>query len=234
MKYDYLLDESIEIEKNGETKTRKIDQDLLDKAYNRLLSMRRRSRKDFESSDSFIIQEYVTEEEMITAIRTVSHLRSDGNSKKSEVKFDDVRNMDLSLQSLEGFKESERRIIQRRLNELSEDFNLEKSTDKFLAWRVAVCELKIMQLETLVVLNPKEAASVEANKQIDTLDKQYKVFCESLNALKRQRDNTKVKAVDNSGDILNTIKSIDEMTQEVQEEQKEIEKRMKEKIKRSK
>lgn len=226
MKYDYLIGETI-LKNNIEIE---ITEDLYNKAINRLISFRRKREEDYESSDDEIIEAYISEEDVITNLGPAGNL----NQKKPEnviVKFDDVRKMFLSLDSLEGYEEAEKYFIQQRLNELSQDFNLEKTTDKFLAWRVAVCELKIMQLETLLVANKKEAANIDAVKQLDSLDKQYKVYCESLNVLKRQRDTAKDKPkekLDLAANINKLDKSIKELQTEVdkarQEEKKMIEK----------
>lgn len=217
------------------------------KAVRKLVGYRRNSYKDqlsrkataheiIEHVDPKTGQNIITEQDVLNNIPGVTGLKIGGNKPKEiEIKFDDVRGMDLSLESLDGFKETEKKIIQRRLSELSEDFNLEKSTDKFLAWRVAVCELKIMQLETLVVLNSKEAVNVKAKEQIEVLDGQYKDFCTSLNALKRQRDTVKTKTVDNTGEeYMNTIKSVDEMQAETEKRKLEIQNKKQLKRKRNK
>lgn len=221
-KYDYFLDESLElIFKNGEKKVIKIDELLLDRAYSRVIKIMRNRWKDFDNSDDFVLREYVSETEFENAMKSVAQLNK-GNGIDKEVKFDDVRNMSLGLDNLEGYTDAEKSFVQERLSDLAEDFNLEKSTDKFLAWRVALCELKIMQLETLSVMNKKEAA--DAQKQIEILDKQYKLFCESLNALKRQRDNVKEKpkeVVDLTGNINKLDKSIDELKNEINKEREQ-------------
>jgi cell division protein ZapA (FtsZ GTPase activity inhibitor) len=74
----------------------------------------------------------------------------------------------------------------------------------------------------LSVLNRKESA--DAQKQIEVLDKQYKMFCESLNALKRQIDNTKGKPKETTDltSVINQLdKSVDDMSKEVEEEKKQ-------------
>lgn len=225
MKYDYLIGTKIN---NIE-----VTEELMDKTISRLISFRRKREKNFEDSDAFIIETFITEEDVIRNLQSAANLKA--KSPDTSVKFDDIRKMSLGLDSLEGYEETEKQFIQQRLYELSQDFNLEKSTDKFLAWRVAVCELKIMQLETLLVVNKKEAANIDAVKQIDLLDKQYKLFCESLNVLKRQRDNKKDKLKDSeTNEFKNTIKSVDEMQAEVKQKQLEIKKKKEEKQKRNK
>jgi hypothetical protein len=206
-----------------------VDDDILQKAINKCVADKRNSRrKDFigEVSDALIIQECVEEDDVIRAISSIINLKV--KLPDTSVKFDDVRNMSLGLDNLEGYTEAEKCFVQQRLSELSQDFNLEKSTDKFLAFRVVICELKIMQFETLTVMNKKEAKEIDAAKQIDALDKQYKVYCESLNVLKRQRDNTKEKPKDTNIDLTTAInqldKSVNDMQLEVEfEKQQEIE-----------
>lgn len=224
-KFDYFLDETIElIYKNGDTKAIKVDEVLLDRAYSRILKVLRNRYDEYDPekvSDALILQQYGTEEEFLNLMKSVAQLNK-GNGIDKEVKFDDVRNMSLGLDNLEGYTDAEKSFVQERLSDLAEDFNLEKSTDKFLAWRVALCELKIMQLETLSVMNKKEAA--DAQKQIEILDKQYKDFCTSLNALKRQRDNSKEKpkeTLDLTGNINKLDKSIDELKIEINKEREQ-------------
>jgi hypothetical protein len=236
--FDTLLGQTID----GITITEK----HIDYAENKVASWKRNqlkkeSNKDHKQTLKYIAEHYCNADEVLKQIPSIDSLvqknleKANGSlEKKSEVKFDDVRNMDLSIQSLEGFKETEKKIIQQRLLELSEDFNLEKSTDKFLAWRVAVCELKIIQYETLIALNPKAIKDVQS--QIDILDKQYKVFCESLNVLKRQRDSIK-KQSDNKSSISDTLneldnKSVDDLKHEAELEEQEELKMMKKRKKR--
>ena len=213
-----------------------ITEKILNIAENNLASKRRKTLKkennpDYKLPNKAILEKYVTAEDIVRNIPSIMSLakrneaRANGElpEKEKEITFDDIRNMRLGIDNLEGYKEAEKQIIQKRLNELSQDFNLEKTTDKFLAWRVALCELKIMQLETLAILNPKEATKCQT--QVDLLDKQYKVFCESLNVLKRQRDVAKEKPKDTNIDLTNAIsqldKSIIDMQLEVEREKQQ-------------
>jgi hypothetical protein len=201
---------------NMELNGRIVDEDILKKAINKCVGDKRVSKKVLATeSDAFVIREYVEADDVFRAISSAMNLRV--KTPDTSIKFDDVRNMALGLDLLEGFRDAEKRIVQQRLSELAEDFNLEKTTDKFLAWRVALCELKIMQLETLTVMNKKEAKEIEASKQLDLLDKQYKVYCESLNVLKRQRDNTKEKPKETL-DLTGNINKLDKSNVELQKE----------------
>lgn len=204
-----------------------VTEDIFTKALNKCVGDKRykyKFSKSYPKED--IIEKYVDFDDVIRAINSAANLQT--KKPVNSVKFDDVRNMSLRLDNLEGYTEAEKKFVQQRLCELSGEFDLEKSTDKFLAYRVVLCELKIMQLETLIVMNPKLAKEVQAQAQIDLLDRQYKIFCESLNALKRQRDNTKGKQKEsqtNLADIINKLdKSIPELEAEVaKERQQEIE-----------
>lgn len=204
-----------------------VTEDIFTKALNKCVGDKRHKyklSKSYPKED--IIEKYVDFDDVIRAINSAANLQT--KKPENNVKFDDVRNMSLGLDNLEGYTEAEKKFVQQRLYELSGEFDLEKSTDKFLAYRVVLCELKIMQLETLIVMNPKLAKEVQAQAQIDLLDRQYKIFCESLNALKRQRDNTKGKQKEsqtNLTDIINKLdKSIPELEAEVaKERQQEIE-----------
>ena len=204
-----------------------VTEDIFTKALNKCVGDKRykyKLSKSYPKED--IIEKYVDFDDVIRAINSAANLQT--KKPVNNVKFDDVRNMSLRLDNLEGYTKAEKKFVQQRLCELSGEFDLEKSTDKFLAYRVVLCELKIMQLETLIVMNPKLAKEVQAQAQIDLLDRQYKIFCESLNALKRQRDNTKGKQKEsqtNLADIINKLdKSIPELEAEVaKERQQEIE-----------
>jgi hypothetical protein len=216
---------------NKEINGKLVDEDIFNKALKKCIGDVRFKHKASTRlmEDEEVVEQYIEIERMEKAINSAMNLQN--RQPNSTVKFDDVRNMSLDLDNLEGYTDAEKNFVQQRLCELSQEFNLEKSTDKFLAYRVVLCELKIMQLETLIVMNPKLAKETQAQAQIDLFDKQYKVFCESLNALKRQRDNTKEKPkekLDLAANINKLDKSITELQLEAekarQEEKKMIEK----------
>jgi hypothetical protein len=196
--------------------------------------LKRQNNNDYKLPYEEIVKKYVRSDDVLRNIPSAypvfdKHQRQEGN-KPDNIKINDVKKMDFSENPLIGYEIVEQKIIQQRLDELAQEFNLEKSTDKFLARRVALCELKIMQLETLASMNHREAA--ECQKQIDLLDKQYRVYCDSLNVLKKQRDNTKDKPKDDSEDIINMIKSVDEMKREAEDRKNLISQKIKEKVKR--
>jgi hypothetical protein len=202
-----------------------VTEDMIESALNKCIGDKRRKTSLgilATESDAYVIQEFIEEEDVIRAIVSINNLKA--KKPDTSIKFDDVRNMELGLDLLEGYKDAEKQFVQSRLSALSEDFNLEKSTDKFWAWRVALCELKIMQLETLAVMNHKEFVNVDGTKQLDLLDKQYKVYCDSLNILKRQRDNIKKVKEDRStiSDQLNEFdKPVEELQHDVESEEQE-------------
>ena len=134
-----------------------VTEEMLERAKRKCIGDRKR-RKDLnitaDTNNATILALYVSEDDVINAIASAGNLKP--RSVDTSVKFDDIRDMELGIELLKGYRDAEKKVIQRRLYELAQDFDLEKSTDKFLAWRVAVCELKIMQLETLIVVNSKE------------------------------------------------------------------------------
>jgi len=237
MKYDYFLNESLEFKKDGETKTVKVDQDILDKAYSRLLSFRRKRYKDTKSSDAFIIQEYVTEEDFITSIESVCNLKV-GNIKEKEVKFDDVRNMSLRLDNLEGYTEAEKSFVQQRLSVYKSfyfgDSLLVAPNDEFQILDLIDMELDIMQLKTFVKLNKKSKEEEEKLKQMRL---QYSKALQDLNVKKQQRDNRK-KTETGDDELLKAIneadRTISEFEIEVVSEEEEEKQQMKAKKKRDK
>lgn len=225
-----------------------ITADLLKKAINRRLGMVRKKLEktkhpDRKLNDNELIERYLKEEDIKKGIKPVvgllhpkenKALQESQQKKQQLLKFDDVRNMNLNVNSFEGYTEAERLFIESRLAEYANDFNLEKKSDEFLAWRAVICELKIMQLEILI-LNQNAKESAETQKQIDTLDNQYKKHVESLNGLKKQRDNQKAKPSDgDSGNLTESIKTVDDMAQEAAEEQKRIQEHMSRKLNASK
>jgi hypothetical protein len=219
-----------------------ITEDLLKIAENKLASQRRKSltkekNPDCKLPNKDILEKYVTAEDIVRNIPSIVGLAKKNESrrngeiqpKKEEIKFDDVRNMSLGLDNLEGYTEAEKSFVQQRLSVYERDYNLEKAADKFKALRAVICEMKILQLETLLASKPK--GDPEIQNQINALDKQHAFHCDGLNALKKQMDNQKNKPQDKmdlTGNINKLDKSLKELQQDVdksrKEEQKMIEK----------
>jgi hypothetical protein len=218
---------------------------LLDSAELKACTNKRKTFKKakdqrWRKSNAELLETEISKEDIIRLFKGINALmqrneaRARGEevpSKKDlEVKFDDVRNMSLGLDNLEGYTEAEKSFVQQRLCVFEQDFELKTATDRFIAWRAVICEMNIRQLELLKVYRPKEIGEIQ--KQIDVLDNQYKKHCDALNVLKKQRDNTKEKPKEttNLTDIINKLdKSIEELQMEVdqdkQQEKEMIQKR---------
>ena len=64
-----------------------------------------------DNDDNFII----TEQDVLNNIPSVVGLKVGAQPKEKEIKFDDIREMNLSLNNLEGYKDAEKSIIQQML-----------------------------------------------------------------------------------------------------------------------
>jgi hypothetical protein len=228
---------------NSSGKEIEITDKYITKAVRKLVGYRRRSYDiSPKDSDEFVIdyvddqtgEKIITEQNVIDNIPSVVGLKNGVQQK--EVKFDDVRNMPLGFNNLESYTEAEKLYIQQRLYDFDQDFELKTAADKFIAWRAILCEMNIMQLELYKIHKPKEAT--ETQKQIDTLDNQYKKHCDALNVLKKQRDNSKEKPKDQGTDLTSAInqldKSISDMKLEVEEEKKQEQEMIKKLSKKTK
>lgn len=175
------------------------------------------------------------------AARNEARAKGELPPPSKEIKFDDIRNMSLGLDNLEGYTEAEKHFVQQRLCVYEKDFDIEKPNDKFLARRVVLCELMILQLERyrleLEKHGKKQAEISDVQKQIESLEKQFTGHCDKLNVLKKQRDNPgKGKGKEEAGNNLTeTISKLDkpvsdleaEVIKEKQQEVKMIAKRNK-------
>jgi hypothetical protein len=203
-------------------------EELLIKSANRLAGLKRsylekKKNPDYKLTNETIIKKYnITDEKILAGITSVGHLIDPNNPAtipKPEVKFDDVRDMDLTIDEFAGFRDSERKFINWRLPDYERDYDLTKAADKFKALRAVICEMKIRQLE--VVLASKQKGDAEIQKQIDNLDKQYTQHCDSLNALKKQQDNKKDKP-DTAGGISEAVNRMSKPIKELQKEAAEL------------
>lgn len=220
-----------------------ITEKLIELSENKLAGQKKalfkkRGDPDQKLTYDSIIREHITAEDVLRNIPSViglnDKLKRQSGEKPAEVKFEDVRNMDLGLANLSGYTDSEKNFINQRLPEYEKDYDIEKAADKFKALRAIVCEMKILQLE--ILLSSKLKGDPEIQKQIDALDKQHAFHCDGLNVLKKQRDNAKAKPVDDTISISKLIndmsKPIDELQKEADELKQKKEKFLKERGKR--
>jgi hypothetical protein len=216
--FDHLIGMKI-----GDTE---ITEELVDKSVSRLITFRRKSKKDHESSDAFIIQEYITDEDVIRNIASANNLKP--KTVDTSVKFDDVRNMSLGLDNLEGYTEAEKSFVQQRLCVYKSfyfgDGVSVAPNDEFQILDLIDMELDIQQLKTFTKLNKK---CEEEKKALKEMRSQYSKALQDLNVKKQQRDNVK-KPKDNGSTISDQLNEFEQSIEELQhdiesEEQEELE-----------
>jgi hypothetical protein len=200
-----------------EIRGRIVDYDILQKAIGKCVSDKRNShRDDFEGevSDAFIIQEFVEEDDVIRAISSAMNLKP--KQASTEIKFDDVRNMSLGLDNLEGYTDAEREFVQSRLNVYKSFYfgdNLVAPNDEFQILDLINMELDIMQLNTFIRMNKKCEEEKKALKEVRL---QYSKAQQDLNLKKQQRDNTKEKPKDTNIDLTTAINQLDKSVSDMQ------------------
>jgi hypothetical protein len=221
----------------------------LEAAENRACTNKRKvweKQKDLrrKKSNAELLKEVITKEDVVRLIRTVDGLVKKNEAKAKgeedpykEVKFDDVRKMDLDLDNPSGYEASEKKFIQSRLQVYKSFYfgdGVVAPNDEFDLLDIIDLEREIEQLKTLIRLNPKKCD--EERKLLPVLRKQRSDALQGLNAKKLQRDNSK-KIKDDKGAIADQLNELDkdkpiedlqrEVDLEEQEEQKMLKKRKK-------
>jgi len=212
---------------------------ILESAKSKCIGDKRR-KKSLEippdESDAAVLALHVQRDDLINAIASVANLKE--KKPDTSIKFDDVRNMDLGLDNLEGYTNAERDFVQQRLCVYKSfyfgDSLLVAPNDEFQILDLINMELDIMQLNTFIRMNKK---SEEEKKLLKEARLQYSKALQDLNVKKQQRDNRK-KTETADDELLKAIneadKNINEYELEVDLEDAEEQQQMKEKKKRDK
>jgi hypothetical protein len=233
-KFAYLINRQLE---DG----RIIDEPLLKKAFANRFSQLRRRLKNEKNPDSRVYKddEYLfdkypfSEEDVLKSINAVKALVTPKENpaliaRQNAATLNDIRDMDLSLDDFSAYRPAEQRYIQRRLNEYANDFTIEKATDRFQVLRAVLRELSILQLERLKIEPQSETQAKETQAKIDALDKEYRLICDSLNVLKKNRETGRQKPQNQGTDLTEIInrldKPVEDMEFEVEKEQQEEQK----------
>lgn len=216
---------------NQEINGRLVDEDIFNKALRKCIGDKRLSRRVKKNvPDEEVIDRFVEIEHMESAINSALNLRP--KPVNPAVKFDDVRNMDLSLQNWSTYQEAERKFAQERLNAYQEFYALEAPNDILGIYDVIDLEVRMQVIRLYIRLSKKKDEIAEYDEKLKELRQQWSKALEDLNLKKKQRDNLKKPKEDKSliSDQLNALdKSIDELKQDVEleelEEERMLEKR---------
>lgn len=211
-----------------------ITEEIYQMAANRLIGLRRRKYKGL--TDDEILEQHITEDDIKNGILPVFNIinknnKSSQDSKPVKVSHTTIRNMPFALNDLIGYTETEKEFINQRINEYVEKITLTNPNDYFLVRQVVLYELSIEKINMLMVTDPLDVNGYQ--KKLNIIMDTYLRLCDSLNALKKQRDKGKTNT---SGglNIHETIqeisdKSIDEMELEKEEEIEEEKKMLRRK-----
>jgi hypothetical protein len=193
-----------------------VTKEVLEGALNKLVALRTKSlaKKLKKRPSKAEIYGSISDEDILRNCNSLTNLRS-GNADYLPSKKD-VREMSLGLDEFAGYKEEEQKFIQSRLCEYEEQFDLSKPTDKFIARRAVVCEMRILQLEILLIEDAKK--SDEYQQQIEKYNTQYLKLCDSLNVLKKQRESPRNKPESNTDTIAGKLKEADKSVADLEKE----------------
>jgi hypothetical protein len=224
-----------------------VTKELICKAVRKLVGYRRNSYKDqlsrkatahevIEHIDPKTGQNIITEQDVLNNIPGVTGLKIGGNKPKEiEVKFDDVRNMDLSLSNWDTYQPAEKDFAQERLHSYQEFYSLDAPNDILGIYDVIDLEVRMQTIRLFIRLSKKKDEIAEYDIKLKELRQQWSKTLEDLNLKKKQRDTAKTKTVDNtSEEYINIIKSVDEMQAEIEKRKLEIQNKKQLKRKRNK
>jgi hypothetical protein len=204
-----------------------ITDSLLNLAENKLASKRRQGfikekNPDQRLTNRAILEKHVTAEDIIRNIPSVAGLNKRNNDRangelpdrEKEVKFDDIRNMDLSLENWETYTPEERKFAQGLLSAYNDYYDLNAPNDKTGIYDVIDLEVRMQTIRLFIRVTKKKDESAEYDAKLKELRVQWSKALDDLNLKKKQRDVAKPKPTDTTNDIGNAIKSLDEMQAE--------------------
>lgn len=213
---------------NQEINGHLIDEDIFNKALNKCIGDKRISQKVFKYvKDEEVVEQHVEAEHVEKAINSAFNLRNRQNS--NNVKFDDVRNMDLSLSNWDTYQPAEQKFAQERLCAYQEFYSLDAPNDILGIYDVIDLEVRMQTIRLYIRLTKKKDDIIDYDKQLKELRLQWSKTLEDLNLKKKQRDSKKEIPKDTSNDLSNAIKSLDEMQAEIAKKKQEIQKKKEEK-----
>ena len=224
-KFEHLLC----IEVNGIT----ITEEILEKAINKCIGDRR-TRKSVtkKDTDEEIIETLINEQDVMNAISSAVNLKV--KKPDTSVKFDEVRNMDLSLDNWETYTPEERKFAQLTLCAYNDYYDLNAPNDRTGIYDVIDLEVRMQTIRLFIRLCKKKDEIAEYDAKLKELRVQWSKALDDLNLKKKQRDNTKEKPKDTSDEHQNAIKSLDAMQAEAAKRKLEVKKKKEEKFKLNK
>lgn len=211
-----------------------VTEDIFIKALNKCAGDKRFKYKIGKAHpNEEIIEKYVDFDDMVRAINSAANLQV--KKPDTSVKFDDVRNMDLSLSNWDTYQEAEKKFAQERLCAYQEFYSLDAPNDILGIYDVIDLEVRMQAIRLYIRLSKKKDEITEYDNKLKELRQQWSKTLEDLNLKKKQRDSKKEKTVDTTAtDHMNAIKSLDEMQEEAKQKQLEIQQKKTERRKRNK
>lgn len=221
--YSYLIDDMV-----GDIE---VTEDILIRALKKCIGDKKR-RKDLditeETTNSDILNLYVTEDDIYNAINSAANLRK--RTIDTSVKFDEVRSMDLSFDNWKSYHDGEKQFALERLQEYQDFYSLEAPNDKFGIYDVIDIEVRMQTIRLFLrMARPKDPSIEENEMKLTRLRQQWSKALDDLNLKKKQRDVAKNTPKETADTYINAIKELDEMEAEERIRQKEILKKKAEK-----
>lgn len=211
-----------------------VTEDIFIKALNKCAGDKRFKYKIGKAHpNEEIIEKYVDFDDMVRAINSANNLQV--KKPDTSVKFDDVRNMDLSLDNWETYTEQERKFARQALCAYNDYYDLDAPNDRTGIYDVIDLEVRMQTIRLFIRLSKKKDEIAEYDNKLKELRQQWSKALDDLNLKKKQRDSKKDKPTDTTvTDYVNAIKSLDEMQKEVEQKQLEIQQKKAERRKRNK
>lgn len=208
---------------------------ILERAKNKCVGDKRRKKSlDIAPDESFaaVLTLHVQRDDVIHAIASANNLKV--KQPDMSVKFDDVRDMDLSLDNWETYRPEEKKFAQCQLSAYNDYYDLDAPNDKTGIYDVIDLEVRMQTIRLYIRLSKKKDEILEYDKQLKELRLQWSKALDDLALKKKQRDVAKPKLIDTSNDLSEAIKSLDEMQAEAEQRKLEIQKKKLEKNKHKK
>lgn len=191
----------------------------------------KRRRKDVPKSFGAIniIEQYITEKDVLNGLNSVTNLVCNNPSFRSETPAQEVRKSRFDLNDLSDYEVGEREYIKKRRQRYIGDREDElEPNDEFAILEVINLELDMIKLRKLKIQDPEDKK--ELGKKIEPLMKLHQSLCDNLGFLKKQRKKDEVKEESGIFAILEEIEKSkrnfkDELLTEEEEEMEYLKKK---------
>jgi len=176
-----------------------------------------RKRKDFpRMAAKRIVDEIVTEQDILNNINCVSNLINTNPSFREKSIAQEVRCSILDLEDFSHFLPSERNFIEKRMSKYTEGIEGElEPNDEFTVLQIVLLELEIWKLNKLKAADPEDKK--EISKKLKPQIELHQKLCEGLNLLRKQRK--KEVAPEEEDSLYGLLSNIGNMTEEDFEEE---------------